>query len=328
MEQVNSVEQPLLSIIITTYNRELPLMEQLRSIECQGYFEGYKIYVVDNCSNYDVTKSLRKHFDEPFLSRIELIKRPYNIGGDLNILLSFQIPDTSWMWLLSDDDITSPGSLEQILNDIDDHNDDNICWLKYSIEGFRSFVPCTINTVLDFFKYFTTNSFSGGEMIFMSNNVYKLEPIRKWITESAIWNGTAMEQIVLPLLAIKYGNEKMMFIDKPVTNYVANRTSYSGCFCHLKFGQIIYGALKFNKNELKAFRKINFDSLNDRIKALANIDDRALRNEYFKKILISFYPLISFDSLKFFFLKTAIDLLGCKRFKRLIEFRSGYDNNV
>src|SRR5574344_1254415 len=97
-----------LTIVITTYNRRQPLYEQLHSLEIQGQYDKYSIIVSNNCSDYDVDKWLDEKLSLDFRNIVTVHNRKYNVGSDVNIAFSFQLVETQWMWLLSDDDVTEP----------------------------------------------------------------------------------------------------------------------------------------------------------------------------------------------------------------------------
>ena len=87
-----------LTVLIPTYNRKEPLREQLRSLEVQGLWDEYEIIISDNHSNYDVKEMINESFSADFVKIIRIERRSCNVGGDLNVSLSFQLPTTEWMW--------------------------------------------------------------------------------------------------------------------------------------------------------------------------------------------------------------------------------------
>ena len=56
------MDNPKVSIIITTYNREKYLSETIDSIISQTFID-YELIVVDNYSNYDIQASINKYND-------------------------------------------------------------------------------------------------------------------------------------------------------------------------------------------------------------------------------------------------------------------------
>lgn len=304
-----------LTVVITTYNRKEPLLEQLRSLECQGHFDDYNIVVSDNHSDYNVKQWLKDSLSPAFFDIIDVISRPYNIGGDSNITFSFQIPTSDWMWLLSDDDITEPNSVETVLTDIKRHDDDNICWIKYSIAGpYKAYDNVVIDSISDFFHIFSKGH-SPGEMVFMSNNVYRLDHLRPYFADVCAYNDTCMSQVLLPLLAVKNDGRAIELRSESLTNYVLGRISYSLIYAYIRFGNLIYVKnLPLEKEEIKAFKKMTFFSPRQLVITLASVEPSCLRWEYFKKIFVAHYKLISFKSLLLYIYFIVMTLIGARRF--------------
>lgn len=300
-----------LTVLITTYNRKVPLLEQLRSLERQGQFDKYSIIVADNHSDYDIKEWLSVGLSAEFLDIVQVIRRPYNIGGDLNITLSFQYPDTEWVWLLSDDDITEPDSIQTILNDIDINYDNEICLIKYSISGeFPPNKDIVVDKISEFFNYFT-GEHSAGEMIFMSNNVYRMSDMNECFTKLCMYNFTSMSQIILPLLAMKDRHKKILLRSSRITNYVAGRISYNLAYVYLKYGNVLSVLpLYLNKEDIRAYRRLLFFSPRNLVRNLYVINDNAQRWECFKRIFISHYHFFSVNGIKVILYYVAALILG------------------
>lgn len=303
--------QKKLTIVITTYNRRLPLLDQLKSIEKQGQYDDYDVIISDNHSDYDVKEWIRVNVAKEFYNIITVISRPYNIGGGLNITLSFQYPKTEWMWLLSDDDITEPGSIKVVLDDIKRHEGDEICWMKYSISGkYKSNKDCVLDNIATLFDYYSSGH-SAGELAFMSNNVYRLNYLRGYFSDICMYNDTCVTQVVLPLLAIKGENKKMELRSICLTNYTPNRISYGLLYANIRFGNLLYVLpLKLTKQEIKSFKRISFFSQGGLISSLSTIEDKRQRWELFKKVLASNYSFPSIKVLKVGSLYCLLRLIG------------------
>lgn len=313
-----------LSVVILTYNRKEPLLAQLKSLECQGHLEDYTIWISDNHSNYNVEEWLRSQLPEQFMRIVNVYSWPVNTGHSMNAAYSFSLPETDWMWLLSDDDLTEPNSLETILNDINDIDDEDACWIKYSISGeFTPNKDCTLNTIEEVFNYFATEKTNIGEFIFLCNNVYNLSYLRSYITNVIISSGTAMEPELLPLYAIKNEKRKMILRSACVTNYVGGRISWNPLWAYSKFGNLIYTDLNLNKAEIKAFRSMHFFSNAWFIDLLADIENKGLRHEYFRKMLASYYESCSLRGMICKIYYYALLILGPNTLRKLYNFLRG-----
>ena len=112
-------KQPLLSICIPTWNRSEILsvslysfQEQLSSIDNSEI----EIFVSDNCSDDDTP-----HVVQSFINQglpITYNRNSENIGAAGNFIKCMQWASGKYIWLLGDDDLLKPGSIEFILNQI------------------------------------------------------------------------------------------------------------------------------------------------------------------------------------------------------------------
>jgi len=306
-----------LTVVITTYNRKEPLLQQLKSLELQGQYDKYEIIISDNHSDYDIKEWISRSLCQDFLNIVTVYVHPFNVGGDLNITLSFQLPKTKWMWLLSDDDITDPNSINTVLSDIEKHDDDDVCWLRYSISGFyKSERNVKANSLVDFFNIYQKGH-TPGEMVFMANNVYRLRDLRCYLTEICKFDDTCMSQILLPLFAIKNEKKTMVLSPECLTNYVEGRASYSMLFAYMRFSNLLYvTTLPLSKREINEFKKLNFISSRRIVSYLVYVDNRKLRWEYFKKIFIAHYKLLSLKGVQALLNYCIMELISPKRILR------------
>lgn len=277
-----------LTVAITTYNREQPLIEQLRSLEQQGLYDKYKIVVCNNCSDYDVEASLRKALSPEFMDIITVHNRKYNVGGDCNIALSFQLIETEWMWLLSDDDITNSGAIQTVLEDAEKYPD--VCWLKYSISGgFKPFEDKRCDNLVDVFKACCReNGHSHGEFVFMSNNVYNIPLVKKHIGDVMPLAMTCCTHDLVPMYAVKYEHQVMMFRSFALTNYVTGRISYSVHCAYNNFLNVITSNFGLSNEELRAYRDLVNFSCRDLLLSLFEIRESDVRHQYYLRYM-NFY---------------------------------------
>jgi glycosyltransferase involved in cell wall biosynthesis len=111
---------PVLTIIIPTYNRPVFLSKQLDLLLPQ-LSEKVKLVVIDN--NSDVAVELPDLRANIFSSNVSLIRNESNIGGDANIFKSYCVSETDWTWVLSDDDFLQADSIVNVLKLIELHKD-------------------------------------------------------------------------------------------------------------------------------------------------------------------------------------------------------------
>lgn len=273
-----------LTVVITTYNRKNELITQLKSLEIQGQYEKYNIVVYNNNSDYDVKSTLQDVLTPEFFKIVTVHNRKYNVGGGCNIALTFLQTESPWMWLLSDDDVTIPTSLDTVLSDIDTYTD--VCWLKYSIDGFAKFQDKKVGNLVELFDSFRTNGHMWGEFVFMSNNVYNLSNLEKVRGNILYWTMTCFSQIMGPLLAIKNEKQVMAFRSVPLTNYEAGRISYKLHYAFLNFPNIVNSSFELSKCELVALKRMFNIGVTGLLFSLFEVDNKAMRYEFYKQYKI------------------------------------------
>lgn len=277
-----------LTVAITTYNRREYLINQLKSLECQGDYDKYNIIVFNNKSNYNVEEALNETLSHDFMEIVTVKNRKYNVGGDCNIALSFQDVDTPWMWLLSDDDVTTQSSLKTVLADIEKYQD--VCWLKYSIEGgFKAFNDERVSDLTELFEKCSSEAGHGwGEFVFMSNNVYNMKFLYPYIGELVFFASTSFSQLIAPMFAMKKDNVPMMLRSFRLTNYEGGRISYSNYYAYLNFPNIIYTNFGLNHTEIKGLKRLFNVRGRHLVSSLLVIKSKNMRKEYMNKY-VCFY---------------------------------------
>lgn len=309
-----------LTVVITTYNRKNELLEQLRSLEKQGHTNEYEIFVSDNHSDYDVEEWLNSQLSKEFLEIINVKRWEINVGHELNATFAFLLPKTEWLWMLSDDDITEPNSLETILNDIADKRNDNVCWIKYSITGFKPNRECYLNNVESIFRYYSEEK-GAGEWIFMSNNVYRLPYLKSHYPKMLTHVDNVQEPEVLPLYAVKNDAREMYISSKSVVNYTPGQRSWNLIWAYLREGNLLFSGLELTKGEIKAFRKMSFFSASILTTALALVHSDAVRKECFKRIYNNHFAHCTFKGLQCRFYYWVMCIIGSKRWLQMIDKR-------
>lgn len=314
------MENKKFTVVIPTYNRKTELLECLKALEVQGNYDKYDLIISNNKSNYDVEEWVKHAVNKRFFDIITIYNRPFNVGGDINIAESFQLPKTQWMWLTSDDDIPEPDAISTILNDIEEHPD--VCWIKYSISGkYKSFKDRKTNDVISFFSEFSSTSHSMGEMIFMSNNLYNLKELRDYIGDAPFYASSCMSQLVPPLRAIINDQKYMMFSHKCLTNYVGGRISYNSIYANVGLGNFIYTNIFLNDLQIKSFRKVLCMMPRTQLVPLFNIRNKVIRKYLFKKFFLDRYPSLSLEGLHIYIIYYLLSLLPYSILEKILVKR-------
>ena len=113
---------PTLTIAITTYNRNEMLLRTVRSVLNQAPAD-VKVLILDNHSDHPVAETLaeltRSYPETPFTVH----RHSSNIGAGANMLRSFELCDTDWLWLLTDKAFVKPGCVAHLLETIRENSD-------------------------------------------------------------------------------------------------------------------------------------------------------------------------------------------------------------
>ncbi len=130
-QPVKSVDRPLLSICITTYNHSGWLALSLKTLVrwAEPYRNLVEIIVCDNASE-DGTPEVVK----PFLNKgnFRYHRNPKNVGMLGNLKVTAHLAQGRYVWILGDDDIVKEGAVEAILSAIQEYPDISLIYLNYA----------------------------------------------------------------------------------------------------------------------------------------------------------------------------------------------------
>lgn len=209
-----------LSIIIPTYNRKNRLITQLKSIFIQTQYNQVNIILLDNCSDYNLYTTLKENFKEEEFSILTIITRQFNIGMLGNVSSSFVNCETKWMWLLSDDDVTTENSILKILEYIDKYPD--ILTFKFThIRQFQkiNYAEIDVKNISELLDCCNNHGIDLGNLIFMSNNVFNIEKLKPYLSSAFTYSYTYFPHIIPVLLGLNSEHNKVKFISYSVVKY-------------------------------------------------------------------------------------------------------------
>ncbi|MEA5616714.1 glycosyltransferase family 2 protein [Cronbergia sp. UHCC 0137] len=128
MRQNNEYLQPLVSVIIPTYNRLHYLPEAIASAVQQTY-QNIEIIVCDNCSEIS-PQAIIDTFQDP---RIRLWRNDQNIGMVANIKNGFNMAKGKYVASLHDDDMWEKDYLAKLVTVLEDNPDLALAFCDYHI---------------------------------------------------------------------------------------------------------------------------------------------------------------------------------------------------
>lgn len=210
-----------LTIIIPTYNRKERLLRQLDSIACQGLVEHYHLMILDNCSDYSIEEAIEEHnFSEDFSNNITIIHRPINTRMGYNLAGVFLFPKTKWMFIASDDDISTKDCVSTLLDSIKAHP--NASYIKYQFTYNRNYDDITIHSVPELESLYKQKYFTPGDLFYIGNNLINLEAIKEYLG-SAFEDCSHLIPHVMPMLhQLVDGKAEVVFSQSHVQTYVNN----------------------------------------------------------------------------------------------------------
>lgn len=235
-----------LTIGITTYNRKNQLLRMLKTLETQGLYDLYNIAISDNCSNYDVNKWLKDNLSTDFYSIITIYRNEYNTGLASNLAIIFSRINTKWFWYLSDDDITIEYSLQTIINNI--HKNENACLLKYIpiYKKSNKHIEYKANNLKELIRLYDNNIYDSSCFLFISNNVFNMEIIGKYIPFAYMYSYTYAAHMI-PVIKVLENEEGYIFFS---TNYIVKTIPAEGD--HWSFAKLALGLRTVDDIPLKA----------------------------------------------------------------------------
>ncbi|OTY39875.1 hypothetical protein BK742_21000 [Bacillus thuringiensis serovar pingluonsis] len=110
---IDSMQTPLVSILIPTYNRPAYFKQALFSAVLQTY-PNIEIVICDDSTNND-SKNIALRYAKKFPGKIKYYKNNRNIGGRLNFQIAFQQATGEYINYLMDDDLFHPQKIERMI---------------------------------------------------------------------------------------------------------------------------------------------------------------------------------------------------------------------
>lgn len=128
---VNLPPRPLLSICITTYNRAGWLALSLRNLArlLPQPVPEVEIVVCDNTSSDNTPEVVKPYLDRP---DFRYQRNPRNVGMLGNLRETAHLARGRHVWILGDDDLIMPGSVQAVLAKLRQHPDLALIYLNYA----------------------------------------------------------------------------------------------------------------------------------------------------------------------------------------------------
>lgn len=160
--------RPKLSLCISTYQRDGWLELNLRNIFQQigAPRSGLEILVIDNAST-DLTSTVV----QPYLDRSDFTYfcNRQNVGLVGNLAVSVQRARGEYVWIIGDDDLTTPGTIEKILRLLDEHPKIPLIYLNYGYSSEKD--PSNVVDLRGFLRDFNVLDTAGPDRLARARDI-------------------------------------------------------------------------------------------------------------------------------------------------------------
>lgn len=130
------IEDPLVSIIVITYNSGKYILETLESAKVQSY-QNIELIVSDDSSTDNTVAQCRKWIktNKPRFVRSELITFPDNKGISVNCNRGISVAKGAWIKLIAGDDLLLPNCISSYIEYIKKNPEFNLVFCKIKLLG-------------------------------------------------------------------------------------------------------------------------------------------------------------------------------------------------
>jgi glycosyltransferase involved in cell wall biosynthesis len=202
------MNNPVLTIAIPTYNRPAQLNKTLGIILPQVVKDRRVcLLILDNHSEVPAAEILNSFGIAIQSDRIRVVRNFVNIGANANIMRCFELCETSWLWVLGDDDDPSPDAVKTILQDV--HIDP--CFVFYTVPKIKKPVfnvsdPDHVsgNDFKALVSHFGANKL---EIAFLSAALFNMDAIRPYIIDGYLAANTGLPHLIMVFKALAQGHQ-------------------------------------------------------------------------------------------------------------------------
>lgn len=190
----------VLTIAIPTYNRELQLVNTLRSVLAQKVPSCVQVLIIDNCSKVPVNEILNNAFGLIPIS-FNIIRNKTNIGLAANILRCFELAEGEWMWLLGDDDPPYEDAISVVIDSIQSASESDILIKYNSTNGGQVYSEETICGLKELCRRFINTGFYSN-FLFISTSVFRVSSVMPYLATGYHFAYSVAPHVALVIRAI------------------------------------------------------------------------------------------------------------------------------
>ena len=194
-----------LSIVIPTYNRVHLLIKVIDNL-IPIIPEWCELIILDNDS-LEIQKLFDKYSNHIGDGRIKYIKNRFNVGGNENLLRSFEYGSGEWVWVLGDDDYVIPNSFKRI-KEIFNSIDPEVFLIHFNWENDH--IYSNTKPISEFSDVFDQVA-SLGDINFCSSNLVRRDVFSKISYLLHFWQLTCSSNMLTLLIALEMNLGKVQF---------------------------------------------------------------------------------------------------------------------
>jgi glycosyltransferase involved in cell wall biosynthesis len=235
----------LLTIAIPTFNRPLQLRNTLEVVLPQILGESrVRLLVLDNHSEVPAMQILAE-LGVGLNDQVSVIRHAINIGGNANIMRCFELCETEWIWVLSDDDKPSPDAVQTILEDA--KGDHVFAFYNYPEISLPTPIPHGRIVGNEVTGLFNNMAHAITPLTLLSAGIYRAGTLRKWLPKGYSCLSSNVPHLVMAFAEIEAGGAWLLS-GKTICNYCPPSRDKNAMY-HIYFLGWPIAYLAFNQSE-------------------------------------------------------------------------------
>jgi hypothetical protein len=131
-----------------------------------------KVLILDNASPIPVAETLGQVCSPEDLNSVRVVRNPFNVGANANILRCFEYCDTDYIWVMGDDDCVEPEAIDRIFAELEHYPDTSLLMFSY----FAPVAPAPV--VVRGFEGLVGHIQSYADLLYIANAIYRVADVR------------------------------------------------------------------------------------------------------------------------------------------------------
>ena len=253
---INTMNNPILTIAIPTYNRPKQLEYTLSVILPQVVNdERVCLLILDNHSEVPAAEVLSLLGASVPANRIRVVQNLVNIGANANIIRCFEFCETTWLWVLGDDDKPESDAIETVLNDLDL----NHSYAYYTVPAIQKpvFGVGESDNVIGCSFEGLARRFEGeiDQLAFLSASVFNMNDIRPYLIDGYLVLNTGIFHLAMILKVLLNHEKKWLISRKCIADYQAPDMAQGWGFLYIAYAIPSLFSIATNVEEARLIKK-------------------------------------------------------------------------